>query len=808
MKVSWNWLAELVPGLAERAVGEIAEALTLVGLEVESVEERGRELSGVVVAEVLGARPHPNADKLRIVRVRAGSREEDVVCGAPNVPAPGFRVCWAQPGATLPGGKRLDAREVRGVLSPGMLCSEPELGIGERGEGILVLPPSEPSGEDFVRRFGVADHVLEVNVTPNRPDALSHLGVARELAGAFGTPLVRPSIPDAMGDASPAIGVEIADAAACPRYQARFATGLTVAPSPLAVQLRLAACGVRAISNLVDVTNYVLLELGQPLHAFDLDRVEGGITVRTAREGEGMVTLDGVERRLLAGDVVIADARGAIALAGVMGGAATEVTAQTRQVLLEAATFDPRAIRRTSKRLGLSSESSYRFERGVDPNGVPYAAARALALLAAWGGGVAHRALVDRYPRPVSPRSVRLPVARLRQVSGVPYDVGPARAALSRIAEAVELEGAGDEAVLVAQVPTYRPDLTIAEDLIEEILRVDGRYVAPARPELVLPNSAPKASPEAVHDRARSLLAGAGFSEAATWGFVPRAGLVAIAGEPPVRELAEGFVVRNPISADYEVMRSSLLPGLAAALRRNLSRGVPDVALFEVGPIIRRGPEGQPVQRTHAAGVVAGRSAGWLKPGEPVDFFDVKRVIEDLLGAMAGSSMVDGERGQFVTCRSVPFLHPGVSADVIVDGARVGSVGELHPLVARKLDLEGRVHYFELDLDGLPGAPVVARTAAPPRFPAAVRDVSFWIEVGVTAADQRAAFAGSGEPLLRELAILEDFRDTRYAPAGKKGMLWSMTYRADERTLTDGEVDAAHARVVDALRGRFPIQIR
>ena len=383
MKVSFNWLRELVDLKPGVTADSVAQQLTLVGLEVESIERRGRDVAGLLVAEVRGARPHPSAEKLSLVRVVAGGTQQEeveVVCGARNVPAPGGKVAWAPPGATLPGGRKLERKDVRGVSSPGMLCSEVELGISETSDGLLILSPDTPAGADLARQIGLLDEVLEVNVTPNRPDALSHVGIAREVAALFGARLQVPPPDKASEIALPTgrgVDVQIRDAAACPRYNARIITGLQVGPSPLAMRVRLAACGMRAISNLVDVTNYVMLETGHPLHAFDLDKLKGGIHIRRAARGERMTTLDGVDRPLQEGDVVIADDGGAIALAGVMGGADSEISAATTGVLLETATFDPRSIRRTAKRLGLHSEASHRFERGVDAEGIAHASRRA-----------------------------------------------------------------------------------------------------------------------------------------------------------------------------------------------------------------------------------------------------------------------------------------------------------------------------------------------------------------------------------------------------------------------------------------------
>ncbi len=783
MKVSLNWLRALVPVTAD--VQTIAAALTSQGLEIEGIEAKGRELRGVLVAEVLAVKPHPGADKLRIVRVRAGSREEDVVCGAPNVPPPGHRVCWAAPGSVLPAGT-IDARAIRGVMSPGMLCSEPELGLGEQGGGILVLPSSAPSGSDVAAYVGAVDDVLEVNVTPNRPDALSHIGIARELAAHFGVAMKLPSIDDVpTATQGPTADVQIADAEACPRYLARFITGLNVGPSPIQMRLRLAYCGMRAISNLVDVTNYVLLETGHPLHAFDFAKLSGGILVRRAKSGETMKTLDGQDRALVADDIVIADGKGAVALAGVMGGATSEVSEGTRDVLLEAATFDPRSIRRTAKRLGLHSEASYRFERGVDAQGVPFAAARAAALLAKHGGGQLVTATVDRFPRPAAPRQVKLTTAKLRKVTGVAYEATFAADKLKRLGFDCAVEADG----VRATVPSYRPDVTIEEDLVEEVLRL-GEYSRPPQKERVQANAVSLRNPEGPADRARDLLAAAGLHEIISWAFVPRSALEIIG------DTADGVLVKNPISADYEVMRTSLLPGLAASLARNLARGVADVALFEVGPVVRRGEP--PAETTHAAGLLAGRTGGWLKPGEPLDFFDAKRVVGALLRGFGLAEVA-------YLPAATALLHPGVGAEL---AGGLGRVGELHPRIARRFGIETRAFYFELRLDRLEGAQGAIRTVPPPRFPAATRDLSFWLEVEAPAAEVRAAFEAAGEPLLRGVAVLEDFRDSRHVPDGKKGMLWSMTYRSDDRTLTDEEVDAAHARVVKALTDRRPIQVR
>ncbi len=672
----------------------------------------------------------------------------------------------------------------------------------------MILSPDTPVGADLARHVGLLDEILEVNVTPNRPDALSHAGIAREVAALFETPWRLPPVDNVAQIALPqgrGVDVEIRDPAACPRYAARVITGLKVGPSPLAMRVRLAACGVRAISNLVDVTNYVMLETGHPLHAFDLDRLRGGIVqARRANRGEKLKTLDGVERPLQEGDVVIADGQGAIALAGVMGGAESEVSATTTAVLLEAATFDPRAVRRTAKRLGLHSEASHRFERGVDAEGVPHASRRAAAMLARLGGGALAGEGIDRYPQQQHPRRVTLSAAGLTRLAGFEIPLGQAAEKLAAIGIASAPDGAD---AIAATVPTFRPDVTIEEDLVEEVMRLVGYDRAPAR--LPRGSGAPAPSPEALADRARDALAAIGLTEIVSWGFVPRPWLAALGGG-----LADGIALKNPISADYEVMRTSLLPGLVDAARRNLARSVTDVALFEVGPIVRRAadPKEAPVETPAAAAIVVGRRAGWLKPDEAVDFFDAKQIARELLRVLGVEAPAFVPAAPATTPASAPALfHPGVSAEIRTSGTAghlIGQVGEIHPRLRRKLGLDATAFYLEVALDAIAGERRPVRSVAPPRFPASSRDLSFWIDAAVSADAQRALLVSAAEPLLRDLAVLEDYRDPRYAPPGKKGMLWTLVYRAEDRTLTDLEVDAAHARIVAALKAAPSVVLR
>ncbi len=503
---------------------------------------------------------------------------------------------------------------------------------------------------------------------------------------------------------------------------------------------------------------------------------------------------------------MIADGRGAVALAGVMGGATSEVSAGTTAVLLEAATFAPRSVRRTAKRLGLHSEASHRFERVGRRQRHP-------ARGAARGGddGAARRWRSQRragrpYPMQQHPRKATLSLAGLTRTAG--FEISLAQAAEKLASIDISSEVAGD--ILTAVVPTFRPDISIEPDLIEEVMRLTGYDRVPAR--LPPGTRAPSASPEALADRARDVLASQGLHEAVTWGFVPRPWLEALGkarhnGAP----LADGVAVKNPISSDYEVMRTSLFPGLCEAARRNLMRGVPDVALFEVGPVVLRGADAKehPSEPTIAAGILVGRRPEWLQARRFArHFYDVKRIVDELLRALGIE-----EPSYRASAGETPIVHPGISARIFSGpqgtGREIGLCGEVHPAQRKRFGLGDGALYFEIELDAVAGERRAPASVTPPRFPAATRDVSFWITDAITADEQRAAMAAAAEPLLRELTVLEDFRDPRYvAPPGKKGMLWTMTYRAADRTLTDAEVDAAHARVVSALGAAHPISIR
>jgi phenylalanyl-tRNA synthetase beta chain len=838
MKVLWSWLLELCDLDTMPTVEEGAKALTRGGIEIEGLTDLGAGFSGVVVAEVVGKKPHPDSTKLTLVDVitERGGAATQVVCGANNVPDRGGRVLWAQVGATLPNGMTLAAKPVKGIVSPGMLCSEDEIGLGDDHSGIVVLPDDDrtPLGAPAQRALGLDDWVLEINAPANRGDVLGHLGVARELCAMLRGKLVLPDVDvdQHRSGIAPELRIAIADGDACARYTGRVLDGLRVGPSPRRIAQRLRNVGVRPISNLVDVTNYVLFELGQPLHAFDAATLKSStIAVSFAADGEKLKTLDGVERVLVATDLLIRDGDRGVALAGVMGGLDTEVTDGTTRVLLEAASFKALLVRRTARRLGLHSEASHRFERGVDPELAPLASARAARLLCMYGGGRVLGDLVDTFPRPRVASTIHVRLPRVQMLTGVALDAATCKDALDRLGFAT---GAPGE-VLEVTPPSPRADVTREVDVIEEILRVVGYEQVPS----TLPTLRSVQTPAIDRgDLARVALAAAGMSEAITFGFQSVERGMSL-GVTATDRRAQPIAIRNPMSVDQGVMRTSLVPNLLAAVARNTSFGRPDVALFEVGSVfLRRGeaiaerpPTELADEPTWAAGVLAGRRPNHLGPpchrpgesgpcpglpGTPWDALDAKAFAFVAIRAVAGQRLAENVVGSawrgteskltVSPTSAVPYLHPGIAGEIALDGEVIGWFGEVHPQVRKRLGLEATVLAFDLDLTKLPIAPP-AQMRAVPRFPGSTRDVSLLLAESIPAARVREVIDAGAEPLVWHVSVLEDYRDPKLG-AGMKSMLWSIAYRSPDRTLTDAEVDKAHEAIVGRLVEYLPAQRR
>ncbi len=807
MRISLAWLAEYVD-LGGVSPEELAKRLTAVGLEVEAIERTGGGLEGVVAARIVGAEPHPNAEKLSVTRVETGKGEPlQIVCGAKNWTI-GDVVPLATIGATLPGGHKIERAKLRGVESFGMLCSARELGLAEDASGLLLLDRKAAPGTPIAKALALEDVLFEVNVTPNRPDCLSHVGIAREVAAILGkkVKLPAPELPEKGRAAKEAVKVRIEDRERCARYAARVIEGVKIGPSPLWLARRLESCGVRSISNVVDATNFVLLELGHPLHAFDLDRVAGHeIVVRTARPGEKLTTLDGKERQLSTEDLLIADRDRGSALAGVMGGGDSEISAGTTRVLLESAWFQPGGIRRTSRRHGLKSEASYRFERGADPGMVIPAVDRCAALIAELAGGTVLKGIVDAHPRKVRAPAVRLRWHRPAEVLGMDVAKADARRILSRLGFA---EKKVEKDAALFQVPSWRADVSIEEDLVEEIVRTKGYDAIPETlPGAGVDTPAEPAEAQAIA-RAREALEAAGFSEAVNFSFVAEKELEpfehhVVTGDGSGRAL--GIGLKNPISADMSVMRTSLVPSLLRNVAYNRRQRVEDVRLYEIASIYHPHPD--PKDRPTAesieiAGVLAGRRSppGWATGSDPVDFHDVKAAVAEILASLGVEA-----RWQ---AGAEPWMHPRHSA--IVRGAVgddvLGVVGELHPRAAAAFDLPRGVLAFRLSLDALTARMhLVPQHRALPRFPAVLRDLAVVLDDAVTAASVEAAVRE--EPLVEAVRLFDVYKGAPL-PEGKKNLAFAISYRAPDRTLTDAEADAAHGRIVQRLGAKLGAELR
>jgi phenylalanyl-tRNA synthetase beta chain len=789
VRVPLSWLREFAP--TDLAADDLAELLTSKGAEVEAVDRPWGGLQGVLVARVLEVRDHPNADRLCLARVDAGSGATEVVVGVRNM-RPGDLVPFAPPGSRVPSlPEPLGRKEVRGVTSNGMLCSPHELSIAPDHSRILVLSEDAPVGADFAKLFELDDAVLDIAVTPNRPDLMSVAGVAREVAAATAVPFTVPEPKVEEGDekAEDAATVEVLDLERCPRYLARIIRGVGVGESPLRVQARLTACGMRPLSGVVDSTNYVLLELGQPLHPFDLALLSGpGIVVRRADDGERLVTLDDVERVLTAEDLLIADKEKAVAIAGVMGSAVAEVSDSTDDVLLESAYFDRIGVSRTSRRLSLVTEASRRFERGADPEAVPRAADRAAALMAEWAGGTVLGGALDVGGAPER-RRIRVRPERASLVVGLPLSLED----VTSVFERIDIGASPAHGAVEAEIPGFRPDLEQEDDLVEEVIRVLG-YDRVG--ETLPPIRQPGGVPEAYRFRRliRETLAAAGLLESTSYSFASAADLTLTGDRDAVR-------VANPLAADDAFLRASLLPGLLRAVGKNMDRQVRGVALFEVGRVFF---PGEPVEEhDRVAAAFSGQaSPGYPEPARDFDFSDAKGALEVLL---AGLGMNEWELGPPPSRRT---FHPGRSASVFVRGDLAGEVGELAPRATEELDLPRPVALFELEVEVLAKhrrARVTYRAIS--RHPPNRRDLAFVLGVSVPAGQVRSALMDSGGELVETVVLFDVFTGAPI-PEGKKSLAFSVDFRAPDRTVPDEEADAAVQRIADRLRRDFGAELR
>ena len=789
MNVSRRWLEGFLRRPLEGA--DVARRLAELGAAVDAIEALHPGLEQVVVALVREVRPHPNADRLRLCDVDdGGAALHHVVCGAPNVTA-GKKYPFARVGSTLPGGLTLERRKIRGEVSEGMLCSARELGLGQEHDGILELTTDAAPGTPFLEAVPVADERLVVDVTPNRPDLLGHKGVARELAFSFGGTFRLPAVPGSAGALMPTparggaagvtggVRVAIEDAEGCPRFLGAVLRGVRVGASPAWLRERVEAVGMRSINNVVDATNYVMFELNQPMHAYDVARLAGpAVVARRARSGERLTTLDGVERTLAPTMTVIADDRAAIGVAGGMGGAHSEVTAETTDLFLECAYFEPRGIRAARRALGLSSEASYRFERGVDLWNGPEVLRRAVEIIQATAGGTLDGEPVDLFPQVTHPPRIFLRPARVAQVLGVdvPWD------AIERylVAIGATVVSKPEDGRIAVDAPGWRPDLAAEIDLIEEIARLHGYDTFPTELRPFRVGDLPSAVSEGIHGAIRRGLVAEGLFEVQTLPLGPEDG-------------AESVRLLNPLSAEEAFLRTRLLPGLVRRVEGNWTSHTRDVRLFELGTVFLRGEPGAPPREEHrVAGVVTGarEPAHWGSAGKSpdVDLWDLRSLFEAALALAQPAAALQVEGSEWVA--RTP------------EGVEVGRAG---PLSADTPPWAAPVFGFEVRVDSTPRA--VPAFQPLPVTPAASRDLALLVPDGVSALTLSGAIAKAAGRLIEMVEVLDEYRGAGL-PAGHRGLAFRLRYRAPDRTLRDQEVDASVARVLTALREQHGIELR
>jgi phenylalanyl-tRNA synthetase beta chain len=820
MQVTLHWLRQYVD--FHGSPDELAERLTMLGLEVENVTPLAGEFEGVVVAQVLSREPHPNADKLSVCRVDDGRTERQIVCGAHNF-QPGDKVPLILPGATLttkPGEKPFTVKvgKLRGVESHGMMCSGKELGLSDDQEGLLILPPDAVVGRPLAEHLGRSsgDVVYDLEITPNRPDLNSVIGIAREIAAVTGQPLRLPVVelpaPATTTAAADLVRVRLEDPDLCPRYTARVIRGVRIGPSPDWLRLTLEKVGLRSINNVVDVTNFVMLETGQPLHAFDYHLIrpssdgKPAIVVRRAQPEEPFVTLDGQSHRLQGDMLLIADEQKGIALAGVMGGENSEINEQTVDVLLESACFQSTSIRRTAKSLALRTDASYRFERGADIGNTEWASRRCAQLILQTAGGTLAEGVVDAYPKPQPPRQITLRHHKVNELLGVQLPPGEIEyhlgqlglKPLSRKPRPVDSSPATEPVTF--EIPTFRVDLKRETDLIEEVARLHGVDKIPA----TAPRGAIGSNPfDAVYDQfalARRLLSGLGLHEAQGQTLISESAARLIVPDP--------VLLQNPLSSDMSALRPSLLPGLLDALRHNQNRKVHSVALFELGRvfILSDQPQSPPRESLRLAIALTGpRSPGFWSGDDRdarFDLYDLKGIVEAFLEQFGL---------QAIQCaRRDPPTPLYLESAALTLGGKIplGEFGPLQPALARRYDLRDPVLLAELDLDQLLARRNPMRQFKPlPHFPSVRRDLALFVAESVSHDDVLRSIRKARPANLEQVEIFDVFRG-QHVPPGAKSMAYAFTYRHPERTLTDTEVNATHEQLVKHLTASLSAQIR
>ena len=797
MNVTLNWLKTYID--FDFSTEELADRLTMLGIEVESVQELATALKGVVVGKVQSIKPHPNADKLVLCQVDIGKGDPlQIVCGAPNV-REGMFAPVATVGTELPIGITIKQAKLRGVDSHGMLCSEKELGISDDAAGLMVLPSDTTIGISFTNALGLDDTVLELEITPNRPDCLSFIGVAREIRAETGNDIKLPDvhIKEDNTDIDQVTSVTIDAPDLCPRYAARVIRGVKIGESPDWLKKRMESVGIGVINNIVDVTNFVLMEYGQPLHAFDYNRlIENRIVVRRAAEGEEIKTLDEEQRKLTPDMLVIADAEKPVALAGIMGGYDSEITDTTCDVLLESANFDPSSVRATAKTLGMHTEASYRFERGADPEAVIPALDRAAQLIAELAGGTICKGIIDVYPGEKPPKQIHLRPERVNFILGTELETDEMKLILCRLGFGIE-DAQQKDGTYQVTVPSFRVDISREIDLIEEIARVHGYDNIPTTlPKGDIPVPVPNILAE-VQKRTKQFLLGSGMMEAINYSFChPNCfDKIRLAEDNPLRNALK---LRNPLSPEMSILRTTLLPSLLENAQRNHNHQIDNIALFEISTVFMNGEE-----PARIAGILAGEIGEGVY-GNPVkspDFFDIKGMIESTLDICGVTDWTFKRTAE-------PTFHPGRNAEVLLKDQRIGIFGEAHPEVLDNYELPYKAYLFELDLEALADAANFAKRFEPISiYPSVLRDLAIVVEQDMQSDLPIGIIYSTGGELVESVKLFDVYHGDQ-VPAGKKSLAYTITYHSATETLTDKAVNDLHDKVVERLNQELGAELR
>lgn len=791
MKVTYNWLKTYVD--FDLTPEELVNTLTMLGLEVDSMKQVNWEFDGIVVGEVLAKDQHANAEKLSVCQVNIGSARLSIVCGAPNVDV-GQKVPVAMSGTRLPGGMEIETTEIRGVESQGMICSESELGISSRADGIMVLENNVVPGQKLRDILGTGDVVIDVDVTPNRPDCFGVFGIAREIAAVTGGELKKPAIEikEGQDSISDLFKVTINDREKCPRFTARYIADVDIKPSPWWLAQQLEAVGIRPINNVVDITNFVMMETGHPLHAYDYDLLAGSeIIVKTADEGEEFTTLDEATHKLNQEFLMICDGEKSVGIGGVMGGLNTEVSEKTTKVLLECAYFNPVTIRRASKRLGYVTEASKRFERGVDPNGLRYALDRAAQLIAELGGGTVAKDAIDMYPTRIEPKNVQLRSQRVFDLLGVEIPGDDIESILSRLD--FEVQGKNDFTV---SVPTFRPDVTREADLIEEVARVYGYDNIPPDTSAVIEQLGLRNPSEAMMTRIRSALTAIGFSEVITYVLNRKNH-----AELFLEDGADSIQLLNPISEDMSTLRTSVLTGLLNTLRWNINRKNNNLKIFELGTVFSKSDKG-PRERIRVSGALTGYSLSesWQRETAELNLFDAKGTVEYLLNRnMMRDWYFSPKAGDTITNNTIA---------VEVGSQTIGFVGEVKKQILNEFDVEQPVFVFDLSFDAFLEHCETERQFKPiPRFPPIVRDIAIVVEESVDSESVAKEISVNGGEFLQEVRLFDVYRGEQVG-ANSKSLAFTLTFYSLERTLTEKEIDERISQTLESLSKKYSAQLR